>query len=157
MRRQFALRTKLLASAYDACAEDGLPISVSNHARGERIPLIQDPVGQLQAVGLISSRYAEHFRHALVHALAFLLIVTAQLNMRLAALGHLAHHRHGGGAFHTGELFFGRFQLPRLGEGPGVVGGEIIHEPFHLRHAAFFNRRTENAVHVLGQRLLQLG
>ena len=77
--------------------------------------------------------------------------------MRLAALGHLAHHRHGGGAFHTGELFFGRFQLLRLGEGLGVVSGKIILEPFHLRRAAFFNRRTKNAMHVLWQRLLQLG
>ena len=75
MRRQFALRTKLLAGAYDACAEDGFPITVGNHARGERVALIQNPVGQLQAVRLLSGRHAEHFRHTLVHAITFLLIV----------------------------------------------------------------------------------
>ena len=75
MRRQFALRTELLAGAYNACAEDGFPITVGNHARGERVPLIQNPVGQLQAVWLLGGRHTEHFRHTLVHAITFLLIV----------------------------------------------------------------------------------
>ena len=76
--------------------------------------------------------------------------------MRLAALGHLAHHRHGGGAFHTGELFFGHVQFLNLGKGLGVISGEIILKPFHLRHAAFFNRGTQDAVHVLRQCRLKL-
>ena len=97
MRRQLSLRTKFLAGANEASAKDGLPVTVGDDARSEWVAVIENPLGQCEAVWL-PARYghAKHRRHTLAHAPFGHLVISAHLDVRFPRLGHLLHHRYCG-------------------------------------------------------------
>ena len=153
MRGQFSLRTKLLAGAHEAGAEDGFPITIGNHAGSERIAFIHQPLGESEAVDFsLRHRHSKRCRQTLLHAPFLHLIIPTHLNVRLTRLGHLAHDGHRRRRLQAGQLFLLRGQFLCLGLRPGIVGRVKVLHPFLVRRGTRGRGDAEDVEHILRQR-----
>ena len=97
MRRPVALQAEIVFRGDQALAEIGLPDAIDRHARRQRMVAARPASGQNRAGRAAAPRdqRRQHGRHAGLHRGAGLQKVAADVNVRFARLGPLAHHERG--------------------------------------------------------------
>ena len=108
MRRRFALRAEILDRLHNAPPKVLLPKTIYDHARGQRIVRVHQPICQSEAIGRIGGiERVQHRRRRGVHLFALAQVSTARPEKGFARIFEFFHHR--GDRQRIVEFFLGRF------------------------------------------------